>query len=61
MLRNHFRTSIERLAGSCSAAGATSSDGISAQYAENSVNEVVERMNAGAVMVERSPLNEAMD
>jgi hypothetical protein len=36
-------------------------DGISDQYAENSVSEVVDRMKAGAVRDERSPLKEAID
>ena len=61
MLRNHFRTSIERLVGSGSEAGATNMDGCSVQYAENSVSDVVPRINGGAVMEERSPLNDAMD
>lgn len=36
-------------------------DGCSVQYAENSVRDVVPRMNGGAVMDERSPLNDAID
>lgn len=36
-------------------------DGCSVQYAENSVREVVPRINGGAVKEERSPLNDAMD
>ena len=36
-------------------------DGCSVQYAENSVSDVVPRINGGAVMEERSPLNDAMD
>lgn len=59
--KNHLSTSIDLFCASGSAAGATSSEGISAQYAENSVSDVVLRMKAGAVMDERSPLNEAMD
>lgn len=35
--------------------------GCSAQYEENSVNDVDDRMNGGAVNDDRSPLNEAMD
>lgn len=61
MLRNHFRTSNDRLAGSGSRAGATKREGCSFQYAENSVSEVVPRMKGGAVMEERSPLKEAID
>lgn len=58
---NHFKTSMARLAASFSAAGATKTEGCSVQYDENSVRDLVERMKAGAVMVERSPLNEAID
>ena len=36
-------------------------DGCSVQYAENSVRDVVPRMNGGAVNDERSPLNDAID
>ena len=36
-------------------------DGCSVQYAENSVREVVPRMNGGAVKDERSPLKDAID
>lgn len=61
VLRNHFSTSNERLAGSGSEAGATRREGCSFQYAENSVREVVPKMKGGAVMEERSPLKEAMD
>jgi hypothetical protein len=61
VLMNHLITSMARLAGSFSAAGATNTEGCSVQYDENSVRDLVERMKAGAVMVERSPLNEAMD
>ena len=61
VLRNHFSTSIDRFAGSCSEAGATNTDGCSAQYAENSVREMVPRMKGGAVMEERSPLKDAID
>jgi hypothetical protein len=61
VLMNHFKTSMARLAGSFSAAGATKTEGCSVQYEENSVRDFVERIKAGAVMVERSPLNEAMD
>jgi hypothetical protein len=58
---NHFITSMARLAGSFSAAGATNTEGCSVQYDENSVRDLVERMKAGAVIVERSPLKEAID
>lgn len=61
MLKNHFRTSNERLVGSGSEAGATNMDGCSVQYAENSVRDVVPRMKGGAVMEERSPLKDAID
>lgn len=52
---------MQRFCLSCSEAGATKTEGISAQYAENSVSEVVDRMKAGAVRDERSPLKEAID
>lgn len=61
VLRNHLRTSRALLAGSVSLAGAAKRSGCSHQYEENSVREVPERMNGGAVRDERSPLNEAMD
>lgn len=61
VVRNHFMTSMARLAGSCSAAGATKTEGCSVQYDENSVSDFVERIKAGAVMVERSPLKDAID
>ena len=59
VLRNHFSTNIIRFDASFSFAGATSTRGISAQYAENSVRDVVDRIKAGAVMVEKSPLKDA--
>ena len=52
---------MQRFCLSCSEAGATKTEGISAQYAENSVSEVVDKMKAGAVRDERSPLKEAID
>jgi hypothetical protein len=52
---------MQRFCLSASEAGATRTEGISAQYAENSVSEVVDRMKAGAVRDERSPLKEAID
>jgi hypothetical protein len=61
VLRNHFNTSNMRFAGSFSAAGATNTEGCSVQYEENSTRDVVERMKAGAVMDDRSPLKEAID
>ena len=61
VLRNHFNTSRARFAGSGSEAGATKMDGCSVQYAENSVRDVVPRMNGGAVIEERSPLKDAID
>lgn len=61
VLRNHFNTSRARFAGSCSKAGATKMDGCSVQYAENSVRDVVPKMNGGAVIDERSPLKDAID
>jgi hypothetical protein len=61
VLRNHFSTSNMRFAASFSAAGATKTEGCSVQYEENSTRDVVERMKAGAVMDDRSPLKDAMD
>ena len=61
MLRNHFSTNRALFAGSFSAAGATKIDGCSAQYDENSVRDMVPRMNGGAVSEERSPLKEVID
>lgn len=61
VVRNHLSTSRARFAGSCSKAGATKIAGCSVQYAENSVRDVVPRMNGGAVKDERSPLKDAMD
>lgn len=61
VLRNHFSTSKARLAGSFSEAGATKIVGCSAQYVENSVSDVVDRMKGGAVREERSPLKDAID
>ena len=58
---NHLKTASARFSGSGSNAGATSRLGCSAQYDENSVSDVEERMNGGAVMDERSPLKEAKD
>jgi len=52
---------MQRFCLSFSEAGATMTDGISDQYAENSVSEVVDRMKAGAVRDDRSPLKEAID
>ena len=52
---------MQRFCLSASEAGATKTEGISAQYAENSVSDVVDRMKAGAVRDERSPLKEAID
>jgi hypothetical protein len=54
-------TSRARLAGSFSAAGATKSEGCSAQYEEYSVRDTPERMKGGAVREEMSPLKEAID
>ena len=61
VVRNHFKTSNARFAGSGSEAGATNIDGCSVQYAENSVRDVVPSMKGGAVREERSPLKEAID
>lgn len=61
VLRNHLSTSRARFSGFGSDAGATNSDGCSVQYAEYSTSEVVDRMNGGAVMEDRSPLKEAID
>jgi hypothetical protein len=52
---------MARFAGSFSAAGATNTEGCSAQYEENSTKDVDDRMKGGAVMEARSPLNDAMD
>ncbi len=59
--RNHFSTRRARFPGSPSFAGAANSDGCSHQYELNSVRLVLERMNGGAVRLERSPLKDAMD
>jgi hypothetical protein len=61
VLKNHFKTRSALFAGSFSAAGATNSEGCSAQYEEYSVKETPLRMKGGAVREEISPLNEAMD
>ena len=61
VLRNHFNTRRALFAGSFSEAGATNIEGCSVQYAENSVREVVPRMNGGAVKEAMSPLYEATD
>lgn len=61
VVRNHFKTSIARFAGSGSLAGATRTEGCSAQYDENSVREIEERMKGGAVIEAMSPLKEAKD
>ena len=61
VLKNHLRTSRARFCGSFSFAGAMKTEGCSAQYEENSTRDLVERMKGGAVMVERSPLKDAMD
>lgn len=53
-------TDNARLEASDSCEGATKREGCSAQYAGNSVNEVVDRMKGGAVKEERSPLNVAI-
>ena len=59
--RNHLSTRRARFAGSGSRDGATKSVGCSVQYEENSTSDWVERMKAGAVRDERSPLKDAMD
>jgi hypothetical protein len=61
VVKNHLRTSNARFLGSCSRAGATKMEGCSAQYDENSVNEVEERMKGGAVNDDKSPENDAID
>jgi len=61
VLRNHFNTSNARFSGSGSLAGATKSDGCSAQYAENSVTLWGDRRKGGAVKEDKSPLNVAID
>lgn len=61
VVRNHFNTSNARFLGSSSFAGATKTFGCSAQYEENSVREVDDRMNGGAVREDRSPEKLAID
>lgn len=61
MLKNHFNTSKARFSGSGSLAGATKSEGCSAQYAENSTIDCEESRNGGAVRDARSPLKVAID
>lgn len=61
VLKNHFRTSNARFSGSGSLAGATNSEGCSAQYAENSIIDCEDRRIGGAVRDARSPLNVARD
>jgi len=57
----HLSTANIRFAGSGSFVAATKREVFSVQYAENSTKDWEERMNAGAVKEDRSPLNEAMD
>jgi hypothetical protein len=52
---NHLRTSSARCAGSLPAAGATKTDGLSAQKEGSSTADFVSRTKGGAVMLERSP------
>ena len=59
-MRNHVKTRSARFDGETSAAGAMNREGCSDQYAGYSANDVVERMNGGAVKEERSPLNDAI-
>jgi hypothetical protein len=61
VVKNHFRTSKARFLGSCSKAGATKMEGCSAQYDENSVNEVEDRIKGGAVNEDKSPEKDAID
>jgi hypothetical protein len=61
VLKNHFKTNNARFLGSFSRAGATKIEGCSAQYDENSVNEVEERMKGGAVNEDKSPEKDAID
>ena len=61
VLSSHFITRRARLAGSCSWVGAIHNEVFSVQYAENSTRDWVDRMKAGAVKEDRSPLNEAID
>jgi hypothetical protein len=61
VLKNHFKTRRALFWGSDSLAAAAKKDGCSHQYELNSVRLVDERINGGAVRLERSPLKEAMD
>ena len=58
---NHLKTSNARSTGLSEAAGATKTEGLSAQNAGSSTADLVSRTNGGAVMLERSPRMTAMD
>lgn len=58
---NHLKTKRARSAGSSDAAGATNTDGRSAQNAGNSTVDLVSRTNGGAVMLDKSPRMTEMD
>jgi len=61
VVKNHLSTRSALLAGSDSLEGATKTEGCSHQYELNSVRLVGERIKGGAVRLERSPLNDAID
>jgi hypothetical protein len=61
VLRNHFKTNSARFCGSFSCAGATKTEGCSAQYEENSTSDLDDRIKGGAVRDERSPEKDAID
>ena len=57
---NHLSTASERSSGPGASAMAENNSGRSHQYAGNSVSEMGDRMNGGAVKDERSPEKDAM-
>lgn len=59
--RNQRRTNRALFAGSGDADGATNKDGRSAQKAGSSTTDLVSRTKGGAVILDRSPLMDAMD
>jgi len=61
VLINHLSTANDLSSSVFASAMAENKSGRSHQYAGNSVSEVGERMNGGAVSDERSPENDAID
>ena len=61
VLRNHWRTSKARCSGSLPRVGETKSDGRSSHVPENSMMDIGDSKNGGAVMVDKSPLKFVMD